>query len=109
MIKFKITPERIQAVCSIPEYYGIMAKRQGSAMMIAPRLLVNEKGEYIMTAIYDEDGDVKEYQGLNEALQILANTPLVRLAAMMDELMKACIDIINPPSGGGLKSPPPSG
>lgn len=100
MIKFKVTPDRFAEACNVIEYLNASAKNKDTIIRIAPRFIV-EKDEYIVKVTHDEDGDIENYEGLDEALlKMLAITPK-RLEKLIDEFSEAAKGIVNPPSGTG--------
>lgn len=69
-------------------------------MKALPKMLVDEKGEYIVKVIYNEDGDPIEFQGLDIANPIMDGIGVKRFEKLRNELTEAAKNIVNPPSGG---------
>lgn len=109
MVKFKISAERFQEVCTVPEYIGVLMGGVGSQMAALPKMLLDDNGNYIVKVIVDEDGDIKEYQNLSDANKRMddANISITRLAKLGKELTEAARNIVNPPKGGSLTKPTP--
>ena len=107
-MKFIFTAERIANTCSIYEYMGILSGNEGMVMSILPKMATDEVGEYIVKVVYDNDGDIKEYQNLGKAVEMLRRIPASKLKAFMEQAKKACNEIVNPPKGSGSTSPLPT-
>src|SRR5512140_3465225 len=107
-MKSKFTPERIAAVCSITEYFLILGKNLGTVLSILPRMVTDKDGNYLVEVEYTEDGEIKGYKNQDKAIMELKKIPMSELNKLAGEIVKACGDILNPPSGGGLTPPPPS-
>ena len=101
MIKFKITPSRFAEACNVIEYLNASTKVKDTIIRIAPRFIVGEDGNYLVTVNIDEDGDITSYEGLDAAvMKMVAITPK-RLEKLIDEFCEAARSIVNPPNGGG--------
>ena len=96
VVKFKITPERFSTACSILQYMSVMARNESVIISVAPRFIVDENDEYIVKVKLDEDGDIEELEGVNEALAELAKVTPKRLENLMDEISEAANAIVNP-------------
>lgn len=108
-IQFKISAERFIDVCSVTEYLGVLAGMPGSQFSALPKFLLDDHGKFIVLAIHDEEGDIKEYKNLPEAQARMdkANLSIPRFEKLKQELTKAARDIVNPPKGEGSTKPSP--
>lgn len=105
MIKFKITPERFTEACNILQYLAVTNNDLRTAIQIAPRFVVNEKDEYLVKVILDEDGDIKDLENVGEALLLMTQVTPKRLEKLHVQLMEAAKAIVNPQSAEGLNTP----
>lgn len=101
MVKFKITPERFATVCNIIEYLNAQNREQNTIIRIAPRFVVGEDGEYIVTANLDDDGDIASYDNLPAAFEKMAGITPKRLEKLIVEFAEAANAIVNPQSERG--------
>lgn len=101
MIKFKVTPERFAEACSILDYIGATAKNHGVIIRIAPRFILDEKDEYIVKVICDEDGDIASLENNEIALLLMTKVTPKRLEKLVNEFCEAAKAIVNPTNGGG--------
>ena len=101
MVKFKITPERFAEACNIVEYLNVTAKVKETCIRVAPRFVLNDEGEYIITVNLDEDGDITGYENTEAAFLKMAGITPKRLERLMDEFSEAAKAIVNPPKEGG--------
>lgn len=99
-VKFKITPSRVAEVCNIAEYLLLDGGSKDTAIRVANRFVVNKDGEYIVKVVYDDDGDIKEFQGMAEAFQVMASVTPQRMEKLAKEMTEAVKNIVNPPSAG---------
>ena len=100
MIKFKVTPTRFAEVCNIVEYITMAGGNLGTAARILPRFILDDSDEYVVKVVLDEDGDIKEYEGLNEAFNKLTAVTPKRLEQLSKQLSEAAKAIVNPPNEG---------
>jgi hypothetical protein len=99
VIKFKITPERFAEACNVIEYINATAKIKETIIRIAPRFILGEDSEYIVKVNVDEDGDIRGFEGAQEAfLKMAAITPK-RLEKLVNEFSEAAKGIVNPTNG----------
>lgn len=105
MVKFKFTPSRFAEACNILEYQMMLAGHKQTAMRIAPRFVLGEDGEYIVTVKLDEEGDVEGYENVTEAMQRLGAVTPKRFDKLLGEMVEAAKSIVNPPKGGGSETP----
>ena len=107
MIKFKITPVRFAEACNILEYLTATsdAPNRQTLIRIAPRFILNGDGEYLVKVILDEDGDIKEFENMNEAFLKMSGVTPKRLEKLINEFTEAAKAIVNPQNGEGLNTP----
>lgn len=101
MLKFKISSERLAEACNTIEYLNIMAGLKDTAMRTIHLFLLDEKGEYVVKIVLDEDGDVAEKQNTAKAITMLTALTPKRLEKLTTELMEAAKAVVNPPNTGG--------
>lgn len=101
MLKFKITPERFSEACGIIEYIGVSNGNKEMAIRVAPRFLLDDKGEYVVQVKLDDDGDIASLDGGTEALLQMSVVTPKRLERLSNELVEAAKAIVNPPNGTG--------
>lgn len=101
MIKFRITPSRFAEACNVLEYLNASAKVRDTIIRIAPRFIVNDEGNYLVTVHIDEDGDITSFDGLDAAVMKMAAITPKRLEKLIEEFSEATRAIVNPPNGGG--------
>lgn len=99
MIKFVITPQRFADACSLLEYSGVLMGNIGYQMMALPKMLVDDKGEYVVKVTHDSEGDVEKVEGLAAANERMKNISIPRFEKLRRELTEAARNIVNPPSG----------
>lgn len=109
MAKFVISPQRFTEVCTVPEYLGVFVGSIAAQMAVLPRMLVDEKGKYIIEVIHNEDGDPVEYKNVQKAEKIMDKIGIPRFEKLRNELTEAARNIVNPPNGGSStkQSTPP--
>ena len=105
MIKFKITPERFAESCSILEYLGTTAKNPETIIRVAPRFILDEKSEYVVVVNLDEDGDIKDFEHVGEALIMMSKVTPKRLEKLIEEFSEAAKAIVNPTKDVDLHKP----
>ena len=103
MIKFKITPERFSEACGIFEYLAVLQGDKGTIIQVSPRFIVDEKGEYIMGIVNDDEGDIQEFTNRLEAVKKLEYVTPKRLEKLVFEFTEAAKGIVNPTNAGDLK------
>lgn len=101
MIKVKVSPARFAEACNVMEYLAISGGNTNMAMRVIPRFILNKDGEYIVKAVLDEDGDIKQYDGLDEAIVKFSAVTPTRAEKLAQEIVEAAKGIVNPQSGGG--------
>lgn len=95
----KITGERAAEVCNILEYrLGLIGSFETVARIL-PRFAVNDSGEYIVTVKVNDDGEIEEYFGIEEALQKVSGITPNALKKLVPQFTEAFRDIVNPPNG----------
>ena len=100
-VKFKITPQRVAEACGVVEYINLTLKDKGTVISVAPRFVVDDKGEYSMTVKYDDDGDIEAFEGHIETLMAMSQVTPKRLEKLIDEFSEAARGVVNPPTGEG--------
>jgi hypothetical protein len=100
-VNFKITPERVAEACNIIEYINLTLKDKGTVMMVAPRFVLKNDGEYSMSVKYNEDGDIDAFEGYADTLMLMSSITPKRLEKLIDEFSEAARAIVNPPKGTG--------
>lgn len=99
MKKVKITPERCAEVCNILEYrLGIIGNFE-TLSRILPRFAVDDSGEYIVSVTINDDGEIEEFQKIEEGLTRVAGITPNGLRKLTPEFMEAFRGIVNPPNG----------
>jgi len=106
VVKFKITAERVSVAATVPEYIGALMGNIASQMSLLPKLVVDDKENYIVEIVHDEDGDIAEAKNLTRAQARMNNITPARFEKLRDELREALKAIVNPPKGGDSKKPP---
>lgn len=101
MIKFVISAERFAQACTVMEYLGVVVGNIGSQMAVLPKMLVDEKGNYIVEVIHDSEGDIAEAKNIEKANAMLNKLSVTRFEKLRKELTEAAKNIVNPPNGGG--------
>lgn len=101
MIRFKITPERMEEALSILDLIGVTSKNPGTIVRVAPRFVLGDDGEYLVKVITDTDGDITGYENYIPAFEQVSRIPSKRLKKLVDEFAEAAQNIVNPPNGGG--------
>jgi hypothetical protein len=105
MIKFAISAERFAQACSLTEYIGVLVGNVGSQMSALPKMLVDDKGAYIVTVTLDDEGDIKELQNVDKAQAMMTSISIPRFEKLRKEITQAARDIVNPTNGKDLIAP----
>lgn len=100
MIKFRITPDRIAEACNIAEYIMIQGGHKDTIIRIAPRFVLDDEGKYIVDIVTDEEGDITDFKGINEAFMKMAGVTPKRMDKLVTEFREAVANLVNPPSAG---------
>jgi len=100
MIKFKVSTERFIEACTMTEYIGVVVGNLGSQMKALPKMLIDEKGEYVVKVTQNEDGDPIEFENMDKANLAMEGIGIKRFEKLRKELTEAAKNIVNPPSGG---------
>lgn len=101
MVTFKITTDRLLEACNIWDYVGLSAGNLDTAIRIAPRFVVDETGEYLCKVILDDEGDIKDFDGIGAALAKCGLVTPRRMQKLAKEMQEAANAIVNPQRGGG--------
>ena len=115
MVKFKITHARIAEACSIWEYLSLLNKNLETVVRVAPRFILGEDGEYLVTPNLDDDGDIVSFDGLDAAVARMMSISASRSQKLVDDFAEAAKTIVDPQkppvskrrSSTGSKKPPP--
>lgn len=83
------------------EYLAALAGDSAAVIKVLPRFVVDEKGEYIIGVVMDEDGDITEYVNVEAAVRKVFNITPKRLDKLKKEFQEAAKQIVNPTSEGG--------
>lgn len=105
MLKFKVTPERFAEACNILEYLAIQRSNRDVALRVLPRFLLNGDDDYIVTIVLDDDGDIERIENADAALLKMAAITPKRSEKLIDQLMEAANNIVNPPKGVDSNTP----
>jgi len=102
MLRFKISAERLAAVCTVPEYTAAIMGSVVAKMTMLPKFLLDEQGnDYVVSVVVDADGDITDYVDLDKAKARMNVITPKRLQLLMDEMGAAMRDLVNPPKGKG--------
>lgn len=105
MLKFKVSSDRLVEAISIIDYISLQNGSRDSARRLLPRFMLDKDGAYFVKVTYDDDGDILTLENNKEAfLQMTAITPK-RSERLIDEMLEAVKNIVNPQSGGGSATP----
>jgi hypothetical protein len=107
MIRFVITSQRFIEACTVTEYIGVLVGSMAAQMAVLPRMLVDDKGNYIVQITHNEDGDPVEYKNVSKAEKIMDKIGVPRFEKLRKELTEAAKGIVNPPTGDDSTKPPP--
>lgn len=99
MIKIKITSDRFAEATSVVEYLSLTAKNRNLAVRLIPRFVLDDNDEYIVKVNLDQDGDIQSFDNMAEALGKLTAVTPKRLEKLIDELMEAAVNVVNPTNG----------
>lgn len=88
-------------VCGIIEYLNLSAADKETVIRVAPRFVVNDKGEYMVQPIYDADGDIEKLEFFDETLVAMRQVTPKRLEKLTKELSEAARAVVNPPKERG--------
>ena len=103
MVRFKITSDRMLDALNIWDYIGLISGNLESCIRVAPRFLVDEKGEYVVAVELDEEGDIKSEKNLGKALAECGRITPRRMEKLAKEMEAAAQNIVNPQNGRGSK------
>jgi hypothetical protein len=98
---FKVTTERVIEACGYVEIINLIAKDRQTIFRIAPRFVVDEKGEYSIKVEYNDNGLIDKFIGYADTVLSMAQVPPTRLEKLADELCEASKNVVNPPNGRG--------
>jgi hypothetical protein len=104
-MKFKITPERVAECATISEYLGALNGNIGLMMLMLPKLAIDDKGNYIVDVVLDDDGDIVELKNIDEARGVLLKITPKRFKKLAEEISEAMKEIVNPPNSRDLSKP----
>jgi hypothetical protein len=108
MITFKVTAERFATALTVLEYLAIANGDLDTIIRVAPRFVVNAKGEYIAQIELDKEGDIKGYKKIGDAMLVMAKITPKRLRdEIAPKIMEAAEALVNPTSAGGSKKRSP--
>lgn len=96
MVKFKITHARIAEACSIWEYLSLLNRNLETVVRVAPRFIVGDDGEYLVTPTLDDDGDIVSFEGLEAATLRMMNISANRTKRLVDDFGEAAKTIVDP-------------
>lgn len=101
MLKFKVSSERLVEAVSILDYIALQSGSRDAALRLLPRFLLDKAGGYAVGVVLDGDGDIQSFENHKEAfLQMTVITPK-RSEQLIDQVLEAVKNIVNPPSAGG--------
>ena len=98
MIKFVISGERIAECCNITDYLLLSVGNVETVARVIPRFVLNDKGEFIVKVVLDEDGDIAKFENMTDALMKISGVTPKRLEKLTGEFMEAVKNIVNPPN-----------
>ena len=85
---------------NILEYLALTNGNIDTAIRVAPRFILGDDGEYMVTINLDEEGDIASMDGVSDALMKMTAVTPKRLERLANEFMEAAKAIVNPPSAG---------
>jgi len=101
VVKFKITHARIAEACSIWEYLSLINRSLDTAVRVAPRFILGDDGEYLVTPKLDEDGDIVSFEGMEAALTRMMTISARRSQKLVDDFAEAARTVVDPPKPTG--------
>ena len=104
MVRFKFTTDRVLDALSIWDYVGVTSGNLETCIRVAPRFVVDDTGEYLVTVENDEDGDIKELKDQSKALAECGKVTPRRMAKLAKEMQEVVNNIVNPRKGRGSKT-----
>lgn len=100
MLRFKISADRLAAVCTVPEYTAAIMGSVVAKMSMLPKFLLTEDGsDYVVSVVTDQDGDITDYVGLDKAKARMNVITPKRLQSLMEEMGTAMRNLVNPQKG----------
>ncbi len=101
MIRFKITADRFAEATTVLEYLAVCNASLETIMRVAPRFVVDEHDQYIVSVVLDEDGDIKSFKDVSVAMLVMSKiTPKRFKEKLAQQFTEAAKAIVDPPKAG---------
>jgi len=101
MVKVKITSKRFEEACNVYEYLAALSGDSSTVIRILPRFVTDDNGDYLVSIVHDDDGDIAEYQNIEAAVKKVFSLTPKRMEKLKLEFIEAAKNIVNPTSDGG--------